>query len=210
MAQQPVSFGSSVAIAGYAEAAPRLIKPWLALNPAEVHAPALYLFPSAPSRILDIGAGIGSDAAWFAAQGHSVLALEPVEALRAAGMLHYPSPRIEWLNDRLPDLAVLTPRRQSFDLVMISAVWAHLDCGERRGAMPIVASQIASRGRLIMSIREGWSPPSRPAYSVTAEETIRLAEEAGLTAILNTRSESIQKVNRAAGVTWLRLAFERG
>lgn len=199
----------TLSLAGYAADAPRLIPPWIAIDPAEVHAPVLHLLPTKPSRILDIGAGVGRDAAWFAEQGHTILATEPVDALREAGIANYASPQIAWLDDRLPELTAVKARGETFDLVLLSAVWAHLDPDERRRAMPNVASQVASGGRLILSIRDGWTPENRPVFPADPDETIRLAQAEGLTLILNARSGSTQAINRANGVTWLRLAFER-
>ena len=75
------------------------------------------------------------------------------------------------------------------------------------GAMTLV--HVAKGGRLIMSIRRGWTPPNRPVFEATALETVDLAEAAGLDAIFSDISESIQEVNRANGVKWLRLVFEK-
>lgn len=95
----------------------------------------MHLIPTSPSCILDVGAGIGTDAAAFAAMGHTVVAVEPVDALRVAGIRQHPSPRIEWLDDSQPDLAIVQSSRKEFDFVMLSAVWMHLDEHERRRAM---------------------------------------------------------------------------
>src|ERR1700716_3400918 len=74
---------------------------------ADAHRAVLHLIPTAPSRVLDIGAGTGRDAAWFAANGHRVVAIEPTDAMRLPAMSLHPSPLIEWLNDGLPDLTML-------------------------------------------------------------------------------------------------------
>jgi hypothetical protein len=107
---------------GYAEAAPELIQRYDNLVFAEVHRPMLHLIPRVPCSAVDIGAGTGRDAAHLAAMGHRVVAVEPTDALRIPGMALHPSPLIEWLDDSLPDLAVLRARRQRFDLAMLTAV----------------------------------------------------------------------------------------
>jgi SAM-dependent methyltransferase len=194
---------------GYAEAAPELIQRYDSLAFADVHWPVLHLIPPVPGSALDIGAGTGRDAAHLAGMGHRVVAVEPTDALRIPAMALHPSPLIEWVDDSLPDLAVVRARRQSFDLVMLTAVWAHLDAEQRRAAMPNLASLLATRGVMIMSIRHGPAPPARRAFDVSAEETIELAQAQGLAVTANLRTQSVQEANRRAGVTWTRLAFVR-
>lgn len=192
---------------GYAEGAEQLIESWKQISFVEHHGPILHLIPNAPANILDIGAGIGADAAAFAAMGHCVVAVEPTDELRIPGMALHPSARIEWLDDSLPDLAVLRARGQTFDVVMLTAVWMHLDERPRRYAMPIVVSLMREGGVMIMSLRQGPVPQGRRMFDVSAEETVELAQAHGLHLLLNMRTESIQPLNRSTGVTWTRLAF---
>jgi len=190
---------------GYAEAAEALLNQRLSF--IDVHGPILHLIPAAPCRVLDIGSGAGGDAASFAELGHSVVAVEPTDELRIPAIARHPSSSIEWLDDALPDLNSLLARAETFDLVMLSAVWMHLDASQRRHAMPKVASLIRMGGMMIMSLRHGPVPQGRRMFEVSADETIQLAREQGLDAVLNLRTDSVQEVNRRAGVTWTRLAF---
>ncbi|HEY2025308.1 class I SAM-dependent methyltransferase [Paraburkholderia sp.] len=194
---------------GYAERADALIEQWRTISFADRHAPILRWIPQAPSRIVDIGAGIGTDAAGLAALGHTVLAVEPVDAFRDAARELHPSPRIEWLDDSLPDLAALVARRDSFDVVMLSAVWMHLDAAQRDRAMRRVAALLREGGVSIMSLRHGPVPAGRRMFDVTAEETIGLALAHGLRLVRDLRTSSVQPANRANGVTWTRLVFEK-
>jgi SAM-dependent methyltransferase len=208
--RRPYKAGVSINVGGtegYAENAQALIEQWQAISFAEHHAPILHLVPTAPSRVLDVGAGIGTDAAGLAAMGHTVVAVEPVDALRVAGIRRHRSPFIEWLDDSLPDLAVLHSRRNEFDFVMLSAVWMHLDEGERRRALHKVGALMCDGSMLVMSLRHGPIPEGRRMFEVSAEETIRLANINGLRTVLNVQTESIQLANRHMGVTWSRLAF---
>jgi hypothetical protein len=50
---------------------------------------------------------------------------------------------IEWLDDSLPDLAAMSGRKEEFDLVMLTAVWMHLDEVQRELAMPNVSALCA-------------------------------------------------------------------
>ena len=169
----------------------------------------LHLMPTAPSRILDIGAGTGRDAAALAAMGHRVVAVEPTDAFRIRAMALHPSQRIEWLNDSLPELSLVRQRGEAFDAVMLTAVWMHLDEQQRRRGMPVVASLVRDGGVMIMSLRHGPIPRRRRMFDVSGEETIALAKAEGLLPIMSLPTESIQEANRLAGVTWTRLAFRR-
>jgi 2-polyprenyl-3-methyl-5-hydroxy-6-metoxy-1,4-benzoquinol methylase len=204
-----VTSGQESGTEGYAEEVETLVQNWETISFADHHRPVLHLLPTAPCRVLDIGAGTGRDAASFAAMGHRVVAVEPIEQLRAAAMVLHPSSRIEWLNDSLPDLAVLMARGETFELIMLTAVWMHLDEQQRRVAMPKVTSMLCAGGVIIMSLRHGPVPVGRRMFEVSAEETIQLARVQELHPVLHLRTQSVQQVNRLAGVTWTRLAFAK-
>ena len=84
---------------GYAQEAEQLIGYYERIPFADKHRAVLHLIPAYPCRVLDIGAGTGADAAWFADKGHRVVAVEPTKELRLPGMALHPSPSIEWLDD---------------------------------------------------------------------------------------------------------------
>jgi SAM-dependent methyltransferase len=192
---------------GYAQEAAELFTRYESFPAQEAHHAVLHLIPPAPASVLDIGAGTGRDAAWFADMGHRVVAVEPTEAMRTGAMRLHPSPRIEWLDDSLPDLKLLRSRGETFDLVMLTAVWMHLDTDQRSRAMPNVAALVARPGRVIMTLRHGPVPIGRRMFEVTAEETIALAEKEGLQATLNVHRLSSLAENRAAGVSWTTIAL---
>lgn len=194
-------------VAGYASEAPSLLKTYERIAPETLHRPVWHLIPIAPSRLLDIGAGSGRDAAHFAAMGHRVVAVEPVDALREGAMTLHPSPRIEWLADTLPSLSHLRARGEAFDAVLATAVWMHLDESERAAAMPAVASLVAPGGVLLLSLRHGPIPPGRRMFDVSADETIALAGREGLACLVNAVTGSVQAQH--PDVTWTRLGFRR-
>ena len=72
-------------IQGYAAASVEMIPRFEAISSAQLYMPVADLLPASPSRIVDIGAGTGRDAAWLAGMGHDVTAVEPVDALRRGG-----------------------------------------------------------------------------------------------------------------------------
>ncbi|TMQ90121.1 class I SAM-dependent methyltransferase [Actinomadura soli] len=146
---------------------------------ADVHRDVLHLFPGGASRILDVGAGSGRDAAALARAGHRVVAAEPTDELRALGERLHASPHIEWVADALPDLPAL-PSTSDFDLILLSAVWMHLDEHERRSAMKRLAVLLAPGGHIVLTLRHGPVPSGRRMFDVSAEETIADANAAGL------------------------------
>ncbi len=76
--------------------------------------------------------------------------------------------------------ALVKKYSKEFDVVMLSAVWMHLDELQRRKAMPNVAVLVRNGGVMIMSLRHGPVPPGRRMFEVSAEETIALAQPLGL------------------------------
>ena len=190
---------------GYAEDAERLVEAYEKVSFADLHGPVLHLLPGGPGRVLDIGSGTGRDAAAFAARGHHVVAVEPVSELRKKAETFHPSPRIEWLNDSLPELSQLTDRSMHYDVIMLTGVWMHLDEQERRRAMGTVASLARPGAHIIFRLRYGPAPAGRRIFDVPAQETIDLAHTEGLTLVL--RQEDEAPLLGSQGVRWTRLAF---
>lgn len=194
---------------GYAERAPELIQRWQSLSFTDRPQPVLDLVPAAPADILDIGAGIGTDASALAALGHRVTAVEPTMELLQAGRELHKQASIAWVVDSLPCLAIVTAQGKNVDLVLLSAVWMHLDAVERQQAMPVIAALLRPTGRMIMSLRHGPVAQGRRMFAVSAAETIGLARLHGLQPLLHLETDSVQPINRQAGVTWSHLAFSR-
>lgn len=190
----------------YKSAAPRLIARFEEISTEQLYQPVIDLLPTEPSRVVDIGAGTGRDADWLAARGHSVLAVEPVEEFRKAGMKRHASSGITWLDDHLPDLAKVV-RQGPFDLLTLSAVWHHLDGEERLIAMQSLRRLTAPGGLLVMSLRHGPGVPGQPVFDVAPEETIAAAQGEGFALVRRRPTGSVQDGNQVAGLSWTWLAF---
>ncbi|HEY0586658.1 MAG TPA: methyltransferase domain-containing protein [Pseudoduganella sp.] len=194
---------------GYIDDAEWLIPRYEGVSFEDKYKAVLHLLPASARSILDLGAGTGVDSAWLARQGHKVAAVEPVAALRDAGIrLHAPLP-IEWIDDSLPDLAKMASREASFDLVLVSAVWHHLAPAERNRAMSRIAALMKPGATLVMSVRHGHSPANRRVFEVSTDDTIDLALLRSLRLIETGKTHSQQLHNRQAGVTWTWLAFHK-
>src|SRR5260370_42535697 len=183
----------SVRVSGtehYSEEAPDLLKRYESISFADAHRSVIHLFPIAAGRILDIGAGTGRDAAGFAAMWHRVVAVEPTEELRRGAMAVHPSPLIEWVDDSLPDLATSLERDEQIDVVMLTAVWMHLDAQQRRRAMRNVAALVRESGVMMISLRHGPGPSGRRMFEVSADEAIRPAQPLGPPCIVNAQADT--------------------
>jgi SAM-dependent methyltransferase len=153
--------------AGYGEAADTLAEQYESVSFADVHRDVLHLFPTEPSSVLDIGAGTGRDAAALSDLGHRVVAVEPTPQLRAHGQRIHAANDIDWVDDALPNLTVLCKRDQRFNLILLTAVWMHLDPHERSSAMEHISGLLLPEGRVVISLRHGPVPAGRRMYSVS-------------------------------------------
>jgi len=189
---------------GYGETADERVKQYESLAFEDVHRHMLHLFPTAPSRVIDIGAGTGRDAEAFARLGHSVTAVEPTPELRAhAKRLHRHS-AITWIDDSLPDLDRVHALGERYDLIMLTGVWMHLDKAQRERAMGRVAPLLQPGGLMALSLRHGPVPAGRRMFEVSAAETRELAAHHGLATIHDSEGAALLGGD---AVWWSRLAF---
>ncbi|MFI0968235.1 class I SAM-dependent methyltransferase [Streptomyces sp. NPDC021080] len=196
---------SMVSTAGYGEAAEALAEQYESVTFNEVHREVLHLFPSRPSSVLDVGAGSGRDAAALASRGHWVVAAEPTAELRALGRRIHADQEIEWVDDALPELPGLTAQERRFDLILLTAVWMHLDERQRTSAMARLVSLLESEGRVVLSLRHGPAPAGRRMFPVSAEETISLAQSHGLDVVHQAQRED---PHGRPGVAWTYLGLQ--
>lgn len=195
--------------AGYAAEAEACLVRYEARSSAEIHSDWLHLFPEIPCKVLDIGAGTGRDAAWLASMGHEVVAVEPTEELRIPAQTLHPEANIIWVDDILPDLETVRSRSETYDLILMNAVWMHLTEDERIRGMKVVSELMAPGARWFLTLRHGPVPEGRRMFNVTGDETAKLAQQAGLSCIYNSHSDAIQPENKARGINWTKVVLER-
>lgn len=191
---------------GYGETAAERVKQYESIPFAHVHRHWVHVFPTTPSHVIDIGAGTGRDAAGFADLGHTVTAVEPTPELRSEAQRLHPHPAITWIDDALPDLDRVHALGQRYDLVMLTAVWMHLDLAQRERAMARVAPLVRPGGTMALSLRHGPVPAGRRMFDVSAQETSALAGRHGLTVIHESRGAAVLG---GPDVWWDRLAFRQ-
>lgn len=200
---------ASGSTAGYADQADALIERYEAIDSALLFDAITPLLPAPPARLLDVGAGTGRDGAYFSSLGYDVSAVEPTKPFREAGVKLRADARISWIDDRLPNLATLDASARQ-DVIILDAVFMHLDLNERTRSMARLADLLRPGGALFMSLRHGPVPHGRRMFEVTAEETVELAAQYRLAPIYERRNApSFQSQNTQACVRWTVLLFEK-
>ena len=156
-----------------------------ALRPDAVHGWLADLMPAAPGLVIDIGAGTGRDAAWFASKGFEVMAVEPSAAMQAeAGRVDIErKTKIKWVTDRLPSLSATLALGLAADVVFLGAVWMHLPPDDRPRAFRKLVSLTKSGGLIAISIRNGAPDDVRGFHPASVEELERLARGHGLAVV---------------------------
>lgn len=206
----------------YNENAKALASQYLSKSFEEVHQSWLQFLPAIienpNARILDLGAGAGRDAKYFAelaAQTHNtanniqVFAVEPASQLADLGAKFTTGFNVKWLNDALPALSVISKQEVSFNLILLSAVWMHIPQSDRARTIRKLANLLKPGGKLVISLRHGQTDEEkkqRKMYDVCADELKRLATDVGLFTKLETPKEA-DKLGRTH-VSWQTLVLQ--
>ena len=170
----------SVNTSFYNENALQLSKQYDSLEFENVHRAWHVYWPCGATRVLDVGAGSGRDTRWFVEQGCSVVAVEPASELRQLGILNS-STQVQWLDDALPALSKARELCSHYDLILLSAVWMHLNSAVRKESIAVLSELLSENGKLVITLRHGGFNDGRSAYSVSVEQLERLSEAVGLT-----------------------------
>lgn len=139
-------------------------------------------FKDRPLSVLDVGAGTGRDASWFAAHGHRIVAAEPSPAMQQIGKRLHPSPEIEWRLDSLPELPETLASGEKYDLIILSAVWMHVKPDDRRRALETLLRLLEPDGKIYLTLRIGPSEPARGIHRVSVDGLRELLDPLGLKA----------------------------
>ena len=163
------------------------------------------LVPAPPAPVLHIGAGSGRDSAWFQSRGHTVTAAEPVAAFRE--MIAARVPAVTVLDTALPELSGLTG---PYDLILVNAVWHHLDPNARDLALARLAALLAPGGCLFLALRRGRVPPGAPLHDLDPDTEIARAASARLALVRRHDAPAYDEDTAAAGISWTWLALCQG
>ena len=175
------------------------------LDPDALYAWAADLMPPKGAAALDIGAGTGRDAAWLAGKGYRTTAVEPSATMRRIGRRRHPDSPVAWLDDRLPELARIR-RLEPFDLVVLNAVWMHIEPGDRHAALNAVLDATAPGGLALMSLRHGPAPSERRMHPCRAAEISEIADTRNA-ATVRTIKTGDQRTR--PNLRWTQIAIQR-
>lgn len=196
---------SSVAV--YDQNAEFFLRQYESLDFHEVHADILDLLPNRASLVIDIGAGSGRDAHGLARLGYVVDAVEPAAEMRKRAQALHPDPNIRWIDDRLPKLRNVVASGRRYALVLLSAVWMHIEPNDRPDSMKTLTRILDTDGILVITLRLGPPEPSRDIYPVSEDELLGLAKENKLVLLRLTNAKP-DSLNRE-GITWKTAVFKR-
>lgn len=183
----------------YQQHAARLVEQYESRSFPEIHEGLLDMLPPPGATVLDVGAGSGRDAAWLAEHGYDVVAVEPSDAMLAHARKLHTSSRIHWVSDSLPDLANVRRLGLSFDFILLSAVWMHIPPAARQRSLRKLATLLAPKGRIAISLRLGPPDTERAMYEVSLPELSNLAQQFGLRIVRT--NDSQDKLGRSE-VSW--------
>lgn len=190
----------------YSEHAGELLERYEGVGFETVHADLIPYLPQSPGDALDIGAGSGRDAAWLAAHGWSVVAVEPCAALRDGGRHLHANASVQWLDDELPDLSRTLRLDRKFDLILLSAVWMHVPSLQEETALSALAELAVPGAILSISVRMGGDDKRRGFYPVDTERLRTTAGRRGFTLVAERMSRD--RFGRPE-VAWTSTVFRR-
>lgn len=145
------------------------------LNFEQVHHEWLQFIPQ-EGTVLDIGAGSGRDARYFASQNLSTYAVEPAKELLAKAKGNSQSYSINWFQDNLPALNTISKLEMQYDLILMSAIWMHLTPQERKASMVSIRNLLNTSGIVVITLRYGCFTDGRTASEVSIRELEELAQ----------------------------------
>jgi SAM-dependent methyltransferase len=170
-----------------------------------VHGDLLPLISDRRGTALDVGCGSGRDAAWLAANGWRVVAVDPSrEMLEGATRLHGEL-GITWIEDGLPRLKSTLALEYLFDLILVSAVWMHVPGEYRNEAVARIASLTSDHGLVNLTIRSGPADPDRGFFETDLPTVVSEFKMHGFRLVAQSKDSDVFD---RPGTYWEKLTFE--
>lgn len=196
--------GEVPAIVFYNSEAVRLSTEYESAAFETVHAALIKHLPKPASKVLDVGAGTGRDAAALLRLGYDVTAVEPAEGMRKIALATHPELSGKIIDDRLPELGSLP--KQKYDLILLSAVWMHIPPGDRKQAISRLTEITRKGGNVLISIRIGNADISRGMFTVDVAELANAMQQNGFALTVGIEQEDALK---RPDVKWKTFVFTK-
>ncbi|MHC3824060.1 class I SAM-dependent methyltransferase [Pseudomonas sp. G3-19] len=173
---------------------------------SNVHRQFIKFLPeNTDAKILDLGSGSGRDALSLARRGYQVTAIEPSVNMLALARKKNSHKNIRWVNDCLPNLFSLN--QNTFDFVLLSAVWMHIKPDEREIALKRISDLLKDGGRLAITLRIGPPDTTRMMYPVSEAEIFEKSKKTNLGPIFTSRVTK-DSLNRDE-ITWRKIVLQK-
>lgn len=185
--------------------APQLAATYESIEAARLNAWLRDSLPTAPACVLDVGAGSGRDAVWFASLGFDVVAVEPSAKMVKEAQHFHPESPVHWIEgDSLPGLERTLRRGQAFDFILLSAVWMHVPRTDRPRAFRKLVSLMKPGARMAITLRHGPGAPGQGVYDdVSAAEIEALCRAHG--AYVEKRHDAVPDLGGRSEVSWTQI-----
>jgi SAM-dependent methyltransferase len=174
---------------------------------SNVHRSFLRFLPNRGGSCLDVGAGSGRDAAAMAERGLRVVAVEPSGALLRLARNRHVNTGITWVQDSLPLLEKIVQLDETYDFILLSAVWMHLPPSRRNAALATLSSLLSKRGCLAITLRVGPAEPDRSIYEVSVHDLLDRSMRFGLNPIYVSRV--VRDSLHRSEIRWVKVVLER-
>ena len=109
--------------------------------------------------------------------------------MRQEGRQRHPDEAIRWLDDRLPGLTQVHRLGVAYNLILLSAVWMHVNPNDRARAFRKLITLLKPGGVLVITLREGPSDAGRQMWPTPVGEMEAPARDHGLEIIRITDSQ---------------------
>jgi len=113
---------------------------------------------------------------------------------------------ITWIDDALPALAKVKALGKTFEFILLSAVWMHIEPKERLASLQTLRQLVSPSGTVALTLRIGDAPPKRRMYPINVNEFVAQASAVGLTTVYQSRMSADSL--RREDVRWIKLALQ--
>ena len=192
---------------GYTDAnAPKLFAEYSRLRFEDVHAPLLCHLDASCTSVLDIGAGSGRDACWFARKGSKVVAVEPSSQLRGLGEKGSIGLNVEWYPNFATELRPEMFGGRKFDVVLLSAVMMFVPLTQWPQVFGFINKVAKDSALMVLSCVVEYEDPARGMNRVSEEDLIGVQRSLGWDVLFSGRRADL--FNRP-GMYWRYTIYRR-